>query len=117
MHVHAAIGEHPLEPSPHPGIVGGQQPGPRRQQVEHEPGGIAPEGATLGAQAVLHRQQQLDAARAPAHDGDAQRPGVRAHPFEQRLPARIEVVDRLDRHDVLGGARHGRRLRRGPDVD
>ena len=70
------------------------------------------------AQAILRGQQDLDAAGAGADDADPQRsPCVREHALEHALPMRDEAVDRLDRHDISGGARHVGGARCRTDVE
>jgi hypothetical protein len=69
---------------------------------------IAPQQPELAAQPVLHRQRQLDAAGAGPTTAIVVVPAWFAHALEQRQPALVETMDRLDRHGVLGGARTGR---------
>ena len=102
--VHAALGQHALERAAHRRIVGAQNRRAAGQQVEAQFVRIASQRAQFVAQAVLHRQRQLDAAGAAADHGDARGAGVLAHALEQLQPALVEAVDRLDRHGVLGRA-------------
>ena len=70
---------------------------------------VAAQRRQFAAQAVLHRQRQLDTAGAGADHGDGRRPGVAANALEQGQPAFVEAADRLDRHGVLGRAGDVRR--------
>ncbi len=69
------------------------------------------------AQSVLNSQQDLDATGAGADDADVQVPRMRKHAVAQALPMRDEAIDRLDRHDMSGGARHVGGTRRRADVE
>ena len=69
------------------------------------------------AQAVLHRQRQLDAACPRADQGDARFARVPLHALQQRQPAVVEQMNRLDRHRVLGGAGHLAHFGGRADVD
>ncbi len=90
----------------HRGVVGGQDALARFQQVKAQLLRVAAEPDQFVAQAVLHREGQLDAARAGADHRDARDSGVPAHALQQRQPARVEGVDRLDRHRMRRGAFH-----------
>ena len=104
MHRDAAFGQHPLEGAAHRRVVGRQDVRVGGKEVKAQFVRVAPQRAQFVAQPVLHRQRQLDAAGAAADHGDARGPGMPAHALEQRQPALVEAVDRLDRHRVLGGA-------------
>ena len=62
-------------------------------------------------QAVLHGQQQLDAASTRAHHGHAQNTlGVLLHPVQQCQPALVELVDGFDRHHMPRSTGHAGQL-------
>ena len=105
-----ARGEDTREPGPGRRVVGRQQ---------HRGGIDDGQGDRSGAprQAVPHRKRELDPAGAPADDGDPHRTLAPAQAAGQRLPARDEAADRLDRHRVLRGARDIDGARRRADVD
>ena len=63
-------------------------------------------------QTVLHRQRQLDPTRTRADQGDARLARVQLHTLQQRQPAVVEHMNRLDSDSVLGGAWHLAHARR-----
>jgi hypothetical protein len=87
MHGHATLGEHAFEGAAHGGVVGRQDMRLGGKKVKaRRIAGTAQRGE-FAAQAVLHRQQQLDAARPGPDHRDRGGAGVTAHAIEQRQPA------------------------------
>ena len=106
MQHHLALGQHTLEGLAHAGVVGGQNVRCVAEQVKGQLVRIAPKGVQLFAQAVLHRQRQLDTACARADDSNPCFSRVLLHAGQQGQPALIEQMNRLDRHRMVGRARH-----------
>ena len=108
-HSNPVIGENPFEQPADPVIM-------RRQQRATGDERHVDRIAFQFGQAVLRRKREFDPAGAAADHGKAQ-PRDLAGARQQRLPARREPVDRLDRDRVLGGAGHVVGARRRADVD
>src|SRR5919201_1183115 len=68
-------------------------------------------------QAVLDREQELDAAGAGADQRHGAAAFAREHARLQRLEATQESVDRLDRNGMLACARDARGVRRRADIE
>ena len=92
--------EHPLERSSDPMVVRRQQPIVGGEQLERQRLRLATLAVLFGEQSMVHRQGQFDAAGATADDGEPP-DRASANPSEQRLPAAVEGVDRLDRNHQL----------------
>ena len=117
VQVHAPLGQHAGEVFAHPGVVRGHHLRPAGEEVKHQIVGVAAQGFQLGAQAELHGQRQLHAARATAHQRDGGAAGVLAHALQQRQPAGVEIQNGFDRYRVLGRTGHTPHLGGGAHVD
>ncbi len=104
-----ALGEDPLEEAADPAVV-------RRQQPFAGDEGNLKCGLPQPGEPMLCREGELDSTGTAADYSEAE---ARHLPCvgKQRLPARGEVVDRLDRDRVLGGARDIVRARGRTNVD
>ena len=109
QHGDPALGEDPLEEPADAPVVR------RQQRVPGDQGNLDRTAAQPG-EPILRRERQLDAAGAAADHREAQ-PRHLAGAGEQRLPARRETGDRLDRDRVLGRAGDIVGPRRRADVD
>ncbi len=117
MNDHTTLSQHPLEASPHARVVRRQDVAISGKEVKAQVVGVVAEGLQFVAQAILHRQGQLDAAGAGADQRDGGLPGVPTNTLQQGQPALVEAPDRLHRNGVFGGAFDAVHRRHRADVD
>ena len=114
---HPTRGQYALETAADVGVVRRQDLALGGEQMEGEGVGIVSQPLQLAAQAIVHRQGQLDTPRACADDGDGHWPRVLTDPLEQGQPALVEAPDRLHRDRVLGRTGNTVDGWRGANVD
>ena len=117
MHVNTAFGEDAGELAAHPPIVGRQYFFRLGDQMILGIGAGPPGLRQHPAKTVLDTEQKLEPAGAGADDADPDRAFTTEHPLCHLMPVGDEAVDRLDRHRVLGGARHLIGVGNRSDVD
>ena len=106
MHLDAAFVEDAVELAAHPPLVGRQYFFRVGDQMEFGIGAGPPRLRQHPAEAVADTEQKFDPAGAGADDADPDRVFAAEHPRRQIMPVGDEAVDGLDRHRVLGRARH-----------
>ena len=117
VHLHAARLQHGGKAALHARVVGGQHRLGRGEQRKHRLRPGQTQGLTLGAQPVLHGQQQFHAARARAHHRNAARSLTCAHRAQQRQPALVKGRYRFDADRMNRCARRSAGLGRGAGVN
>ena len=117
VHLHAARLQHGGKAALHARVVGGQHRLGCGKKRKNRLRPRQTQGLALGAQPVLHGQQQLHATRARAHHRNAARPLACTHRAEQCQPALVERRNRFDADRMNGCTRRGVGLGRGPGID
>ena len=106
MHLDPARAQYRLEAPLHAGVVRWNNGAVGGKQMENHQAWIAAQRQQFGAQAMLHRQQQLDPARTRTDHRDGDAAALLANALAQSQPTLVERVNGLDRHRVRGSTRH-----------
>ena len=102
--LHVPVLQHAIERRADPGGLARQHLGRIREDLEAQTVRVTPGPPEPVAKTVVHREHHLDAARARSDHPDPHRAVGPEHALDQRIPARDEVADGLDRHPTAPSA-------------
>ena len=117
MDLHPAFAQHAAEYRADPPVVGVQDLIHVGDQMEAQTFHVPAARRQQAGKPVLHREQQLNAARTTADNADPHGFAAFHDTVAQAFPMGEEFSDRLDRHDVAWRAGNGLRHRSRADID